>query len=80
MFTAKLFNRFTAVSKKTGNPFYSVDLLVDTPSGNRVVMKSFVDEDVYNKCINTPLDSVVTVKAGVNNYGNLCIKDIIASK
>lgn len=80
MFTAKLFNRFTAVSKKTGNPFYSVDLLVDTPNGNRVVMKSFVDEDIYKKCVDTSLDSVVTVKCGVNNFGNLCIKDIVTGK
>ena len=77
MFQGKILNRFSGISKKNGNQFYTIDLVVDIPSG-RVTSKNFVDEDVYKKAEKIPFDTLVTVTCGVNQFGSLCIKDIIS--
>lgn len=79
MFNGKIFNRFSGVSKKNGNPFYSVDILVDNIDGSRVTFKTFVSEEIFKKVSAVPLDSTVSVRCGVNGYGNLCVTDIITS-
>ena len=75
MFSAKLVNRFSGTSKKTGNPYYSVDLFVDIDN-RRILYKGFIPESVFNKIKDIPLDSEVAVMCGINGYGNLCIADI----
>lgn len=79
MFSGKLFNRFSGISKKSGNPFYSVDILVDQADGSRVTFKTFVSEEIYTKVSSCPLDTPVSVRCGVNGFGNLCVTDIITS-
>lgn len=76
MFVGKLVNRFSGVSKKTGKPFYSLDLFIDQQDGSRVLFKTFVSEEIFNKVSTLPLDSSVTVISGVNGFGNLCVSDI----
>ena len=78
MFQAKILNRFSGKSKKNGNQFYTLDLLVDIPNVGRVTSKNFVDENVYNNAMKIPLDTLVTVTCGVNQFGSLCVKDIIS--
>lgn len=80
MFSGKLFNRFAGESKKNGNPFYMVEIQVDKEDRSRVTFKTFVSEEIYNKIRVLPLDSSVTVKCGVNGFGNLCVTDIITGK
>ena len=41
MFSGKIFNRFSGISKKSGNPFYSVDILVDQTDGSRGQEETF---------------------------------------
>lgn len=79
MFSGKIFNRFSGISKKSGNPFYSVDILVDQTDGSRVTFKTFVSEEIYAKVSSCPLDTPVSVRCGVNGFGNLCVTDIITS-
>lgn len=79
MFTGKIFNRFSGVSKKSGNPFYSVDILVDQSDGSRVTFKTFVSEEIFKKVANVPLDTPVSIRCGVNGFGNLCVTDIVTS-
>lgn len=74
MFSGKIFNKFSGVSKK-GNDFYSCDIQVDTPT-QRIMYKAFLSADQYNKIKDLPLDTMVTVRCGVNNFGNLCVTDI----
>lgn len=80
MFSGKLFNRFAGVSKKNNNPFYMVEIQVDQADSTRVTFKTFVSEEIYKKISVLPLDSTVTVKCGVNGFGNLCVNDIITGK
>lgn len=76
MFSGKIFNTFSGISKKTGNPFYSVNLMVDNDQGLRVLFKTFVSDKIFEKIKDLPPDTVVTVISGVNGFGNLCVSDI----
>lgn len=78
MFVGKLFNRFAGTSKN-GNPFYSVDILVES-ANNRIMFKTFVNAMVYDKIKDLPLDSSVTVVSGCNDFGKLFVSDIRPNK
>lgn len=79
MFSGRLVNRFAGTSKK-GNPFYTVDIFVDVDQNKRVLYKGFIDESLYKYVSIIPLDSIVNVKCGVNDYGNLSVIGIEKSK
>ena len=80
MFTGQLFSRFAGVSKKSDKPFYSVGILVKDSEGQIVPFKSFVSKEIYTKIEKLPINSVVSVRSGVNGFGNLCVTDIIPSE
>lgn len=75
MFVGRLVNRYSGVSKK-GNDFFTLDIFVDVDNGGRVLCKSFVDRATFDKASGIPLDSPISVRCGVNAFGNLCIKDV----
>ena len=75
MFSGRLVNKYTGISKK-GNEFYTVDIFVDVGEGRRVFFKTFLNAGAYDKVSGIPLDTLVSVKCGVNDFGNLCVTDI----
>lgn len=75
MFSGRLVNKYSGTSKK-GNEFYTVDIFVNVGDDRRVCFKTFLNASVYDKVSAIPLDTLVSVKCGVNDFGNLCVTDI----
>lgn len=76
MFNAQFISATEGTSKKTGNPWYSLDLLAITVNGNGKYSKQYCTETAFNNARMLKPGQACKVACGVDDFGRLTVSNI----